>query len=65
MRLATLRPSQNPGYFDAQILGILSPTLASWPHLSACQLPKEIDGNSFEHFIKHVTGVRENSNLKT
>jgi len=61
-KISNLRPNKYSDYFHVQMLVIL-PTHTrqlTYP-LSISQLPLKTDENSFEHFIEHLVGVKENS----
>ena len=61
-KTSNLGPNKYLDYFYVQILAILSThTRQSTYPLSISQLPKNTDENSFEHFIEHLVGVKENS----
>ena len=54
--------NKNWDYFHVQILVILpTHTIQLTSLLGISQLPINTDANSFEHFIEHLVGVRENS----
>ena len=61
-KISNLRPNKYLDYFQVQILAILpTHTRQLTSPLGISQLPINKDENSFEHFIEHLVGVRENS----
>ena len=65
-RTSNLGPNKYLDYFHIQILVIL-PTHARQltSPLGKSQLLINTDENSFEHFIEHLVGMRENSKFYT
>ena len=65
-KISNLRPSKNLDYFHVQILAILpTHTRQLTSPLSISQLPINTDESSFEHFIEHLVGMKENSKFYT
>ena len=64
-KINNLRPNKNLDYFHVQILVILSThTRQLTLPLSISQSLINTDESSFEHFIEHLVGVRENSKFE-
>jgi len=65
-KISNLRPSKNFDYFYVQILAILpTHTIQLTSPFSISQLPTNTNESSFEHFIEHLVGVKENSKFYT
>ena len=65
-KISNLGPSKDLDYFYVQILAILpTHTRQLTSPLSISQFPTNTDESSFEHFIEHSVGVKENSKFYT
>jgi len=65
-KISNLRPNKNLDYFHVQILPILpTHTRQLSSPLNISQLPINTDESSFEYFIEHLVGAKENSKFYT
>jgi len=65
-KISNLRLNKYLDYFHVQILAILPPhTRQLTSPLSIRQLLINTDESSFEYFIEHLVGVKENSKFYT